>query len=250
MLKIAICDDDSSIQKKIILKVSEVVNELKEETSIDTFSSGMKLLDVFKKNKYDIVLLDINLPDIGGKELASKLRKSVDYRFSLVFISDYSVEVFNTFSLDIDSFIPKDYLDKNFKREMSRIVNQVLKEKNKKIEKIFYIKDRNGTREILVDIKSIMYAEITNKRISLHINFSEYKIINITFSKLKELLLEYGFCDIHRTCIVNPRYIAAYSNVDVKMTDGEIFPISRYKVKEVKKSIEKYIISEMDNYDE
>jgi DNA-binding NarL/FixJ family response regulator len=43
---------------------------------INITSTGKDCLDLLKKNNYDIILLDINLPDIGGEELCRIIKSS------------------------------------------------------------------------------------------------------------------------------------------------------------------------------
>lgn len=43
---------------------------------ISITSTGKDCLDILKKKNYDIILLDINLPDIGGEELCRTIRSS------------------------------------------------------------------------------------------------------------------------------------------------------------------------------
>lgn len=71
-MKVAICDDDK-IQIDII---KENVNKYGIENNIDmdiyTYVSGEQLLNY--KYIYDIVFVDIEMPDLNGLELTARLR--------------------------------------------------------------------------------------------------------------------------------------------------------------------------------
>lgn len=77
MISIAVCDDDKIFIEKTLKpllahaqKIARVVIEIK------LFTDGNRLLEEYKNSKsYDIVILDIDMPSINGKELASRLRK-------------------------------------------------------------------------------------------------------------------------------------------------------------------------------
>ncbi len=68
--KILIIDDDYEIldMLKILLEV--------EGYEVDTASNGFTGLEKLKKNRYDLVLLDLNLPDISGEQVCKAIRKN------------------------------------------------------------------------------------------------------------------------------------------------------------------------------
>ncbi len=76
MIKIAICDDDEIfISKTLKHAVSVAVKSAEITPKIRFFIDGTSLLDRFQNGEYyDIVILDIDMPKINGKELAAKLR--------------------------------------------------------------------------------------------------------------------------------------------------------------------------------
>lgn len=117
-LNIAICDDDTNdiaIMKKNILQYTiETDNNL----VVSSYFSASDLLSDYKNHLYQIVLLDIEMPDINGMELARQLR-DMDDDLLIVFTTSYpeymheSFEVqpfqfFNTdsFSLEKGGFCP------------------------------------------------------------------------------------------------------------------------------------------------
>lgn len=76
MLRVAVCDDDltyiNSVLKPLISKALRAA-ELQAETHF--FIQGNVLLNEFKNhNGYDIVILDIDIPDINGKDIAKYIR--------------------------------------------------------------------------------------------------------------------------------------------------------------------------------
>lgn len=67
------------------------------------------LLNEFKNhNGYDIVILDIDIPDINGKDIAKYIRES-NTNCCIAFLTAYFNEALNTIPYSIKAFIPKDY---------------------------------------------------------------------------------------------------------------------------------------------
>lgn len=73
-LNIAICDDDTNditIMKKNILQYTI---ETDNNIVVSSYFSASDILSDYKNHLYQIVLLDIEMPDINGMELARQLR--------------------------------------------------------------------------------------------------------------------------------------------------------------------------------
>ncbi|MBA4416915.1 MAG: DNA-binding response regulator [Syntrophus sp. (in: bacteria)] len=71
MFSVIIADDHPVVLKGI----KEIIEEHFDDATIDLSSSGYELLNKISNNDYDIVLLDISLPDINGLEVLREIRK-------------------------------------------------------------------------------------------------------------------------------------------------------------------------------
>lgn len=68
MMKILISDDDKNVRKVLM-------NELSEEGfSVDDTESGIKTMELLEKEEYDVLLLDLNMPGLGGMEVLKKIK--------------------------------------------------------------------------------------------------------------------------------------------------------------------------------
>ena len=71
MLRVIIADDHPVVLKGL----KEIIEEHFDNVTIDISSKGYELLNKINSNDYDIVLLDISLPDINGLEVLREIRK-------------------------------------------------------------------------------------------------------------------------------------------------------------------------------
>lgn len=71
MLRIIIADDHPVVLKGL----KEIIEEHFDDVTIDISSRGYELLNKINNNDYDIVLLDISLPDINGLEVLREIKK-------------------------------------------------------------------------------------------------------------------------------------------------------------------------------
>ncbi len=58
--------------------------------NVETSKTGLDAIEKAKKNKYQIALLDVVLPDIRGEKVAEKLKK-IDESTEIIFITGYSL---------------------------------------------------------------------------------------------------------------------------------------------------------------
>ena len=71
MLRVIITDDHPVVLKGL----KEIISEGLENVTVDVASKGYELLSKISDNDYDIVLLDISLPDINGLEVLKEIKK-------------------------------------------------------------------------------------------------------------------------------------------------------------------------------
>lgn len=102
--KILIVDDEIGI-----LKLLEITLRKENFTNIDTASMGKDTLQLVKTNIYDIILLDIMLPDISGFELCTEIRKHTNT--PIIFVSARSTDFDKLTGLGIGG---DDYITKPF----------------------------------------------------------------------------------------------------------------------------------------
>jgi two-component system, chemotaxis family, chemotaxis protein CheY len=120
-LKTALVVEDSAIMRGII--VSSLSN-LQEVRSVEV-ANGFEALRILPQEKFDIILTDINMPDINGLELLSFLKNHPHYRtIPVVIISTEKSETDRKRGLELGA---DDYLTKPFEQgELESIIRRIL----------------------------------------------------------------------------------------------------------------------------
>jgi DNA-binding response OmpR family regulator len=102
--RILIVDDEPEIVQLFALALED------KGFIVDTYNDPLIALSKFKTDLYDLVLLDIRLPNMDGFELYGKIR-NMDKRIKVCFISAYQVNYLALRDqypgLEIDCVIPK-----------------------------------------------------------------------------------------------------------------------------------------------
>lgn len=81
---ILICEDN-----KLALKTISVVLE-REGFKSDTAENGNEAIDLLKKNKYDLLIVDIHLPFHSGLELVKYLRTDLKRKTPVLIVTAFS----------------------------------------------------------------------------------------------------------------------------------------------------------------
>jgi two-component system cell cycle response regulator DivK len=71
MHRVAVVDDNAD--NRLIIRTI-----LEDQYEILEFSSGIEAIQGFKKNKPDVVILDISLPEMDGTEILRRIREDTD----------------------------------------------------------------------------------------------------------------------------------------------------------------------------
>ncbi len=230
MIRIAVCDDDATfISKTLKYALSVAIKSSELNPDVRFFTDGTLLLNDFQSGVYyDIVILDIDMPKINGKELASKLR-AIDMSFFLAFITSYPNEIANTIPYRINAFIPKDGDVTKYSAELTRVFTeyQRIKPERELIEV-----NKNGEMvHISLPLNSIFWFKFLDKVISMKTILGEYVLSEKTFSKIAEKYLCKGFFEAHRNILVNLKKIRSVGENAITLDDGETLPLSRRKRK-------------------
>ncbi|SHH82411.1 two component transcriptional regulator, LytTR family [Sporobacter termitidis DSM 10068] len=233
MLHIAFCDDDTRFLKYIVPKTEKIFKQLKTDVLIHSFTNGMELVEQFRKYDpyYDVIFLDIEMPVINGKDVAQQLR-ILDKKFKLAFITAYESEALNTFQYDVIGFLTKTRLDEELSQLIERI-NRAIIEDNPQFQFFKVDSDRDEVMEIKVPLDDIVYFESINRKVYLHSQRGTFTLRHYQFSEIVNHYIPLGFIDIHRTCIVNMKYIFSVDDIEIRLDDNTRLPLSRRKKQQI-----------------
>ncbi len=115
MLRIAVCDDDEIFVQNAVRFITEWSGESGVSTDVFTYCSGKKLL--FDKGvcDFDVIFLDILMPENTGLEVAKLLRKS-DCHTTIVFVTSATEFAFESYEVRTRDYILKPVTYEKLKR--------------------------------------------------------------------------------------------------------------------------------------
>ena len=124
-MKIAIVDDerDELISAETYLRQYLRENWAEDEPNIqiDTFSCAKDFLKIFKPGMYQLVVLDIRMPEINGMQTAQIIRARGDNEVNIVFLTgsdDYILNGYRVFA--VGYFMKPEVLQKKSRTRFER----------------------------------------------------------------------------------------------------------------------------------
>ena len=88
-MKTALIVDDSTVTRSLIRAAIEDIDEI----DITEAHSGFEALKILPRQSFDIILVDINMPDINGLELLNFIKTNDQYKhIPVIIISTESTE--------------------------------------------------------------------------------------------------------------------------------------------------------------
>lgn len=217
MWKIAICDDEPYVQDDIrnCLRLCA----LEREYEVDCFGNGEALLAAFENNAYDLIYLNIELPEKSGIEIAKLLRKR-QCNAAIIFLTNY------------DEYLETGYEVEAFRYRLKPI-NEELFQKDFNAWKLWYeehklhsvvITTAQGNYQVAVD--DILYLEIVHRKV--HITTKNTTYITLESMHYWEQLLT-GFTSPYNKILVNKKHVKFFDDTKVIVTGEYQLPVSRRK---------------------
>lgn len=124
MAKSLMIVDDSATMRKIIMRTVRISGFNFKRT--EEAGNGVEALEKLNAGPVDIMLVDINMPEMDGAELVKKVREiPACKRTKIVMVStESSQEIIERVVADgADGFITKPFTPEKFRKELSPFVN-------------------------------------------------------------------------------------------------------------------------------
>lgn len=103
MSKILIVEDEPALAGGLEANMEHSGYEIK------CVSSGIEAIKIIKQQKIDLVLLDINLPDINGFEVCQKIKSQSNIPILFITARDLEVDEIRGFAVGADDYIKKPF---------------------------------------------------------------------------------------------------------------------------------------------
>ena len=227
---IGICDDGINICSAIENMILLYAKDRKIRVKTDVWFTGEGLCDYLKQGgSIDILFLDIELLEMSGIEVANFIREQLENRkMQIIYISaksSYAPKLFKTQPLD---FLVKPITQMEINYDLD-LAMKLCDQGNEKFE------FQCGKEYFCIPYNDIIYFSSEGKKIRI----MAFKIERVFYGKLKDIIatLPEDFIIIHKSYVINKRYVFCYTYEWIELVNNIKLPISKAQRKQVRERI-------------
>lgn len=232
---IMVCDDDRMLRGILQGKIENMCGERGIPCRVRGCDSGEDMLKLPEADTQteaepgqerlpDILFLDIQMPGRNGMEIAAELRRR-QKDMILIFVTALSEYVYDAFDVGAFHYLVKPFTDAKLSQVFEKAVEEYEKQsrpgtvqgEGRCPPKMLLI--RQGAVSFAVPVDSIIYAEVFNRKITLHTLDGDKEY----YGKLTELSEQVGegFYRTHRAYLVNLAYVEKYDATTIWLEQGK-----------------------------
>lgn len=231
MLKIAICDDNEDDVVAVKKTLENILAEAGICAQIMECRNGILFLQELRQQKYDLILLDIQMPQISGFAAAEKIYEATGGD-NLIFVSNEEDMVFESLRFRPFRFVRK----RRLQEEMAEAIKSWLQQNGGKECLQFKV----NTNVISISLSEILYMEVKSHHLYIHTLKEESKVRG-SLSEFAYLVEQGRFLRPHYSYLCNLQYVYDVKRDRIVMSNGESIRISRGKFEECKNQYLRYI---------
>ena len=231
MRNIAIVEGDDKEAGLLEEQLRRYEKETGAEYRVVRFSDAIAFLTGYSAD-YDIVFMDIEMPDLDGMTAAKKLRE-VDPEVILVFVTNmaqYAVEGYEVSAMD---FMVKPVRYDNLKLKLERAEKKL----EGKGEDRFLVRGKNGP--VVICVPDIRYVEVTDHMLTFYTNEGAIKVTG-SLKEIEKRLEGRDFSRANSCYLVNLKYVTGASDGMVTV-GGDRLSISRARRKSFMSDLADYL---------
>lgn len=227
-MKIYLCDDEDKILEDLKQKVYEII----PDSIIDTYNSGRDLIKALENEVCDILLLDIDMPEITGMDVARWLSNS-SKRPLLIFVTSHDELVYESFQYHPFGFVRKGFLELEIKKILEDCTKAIESDKR-------YFNFRSEGKDFRLLLSDIRYFEAEGNYLKLHTKGEEYRFRS-TVTAIENSFSNQGFIRIHKGFLVNQSAVKMISSDETQLLDGDVLPMGKTYAEDARKSFMRYM---------
>lgn len=217
MYRFAICDDNPADADYVASLVEGWNKGAGHLLELEKFPSAEAFLFAYEEDgSFDVLFLDIEMGDMSGVELAKKLRR-MGAGLQIVFVTGYMEYIAEGYDVEALHYLIKPVTGEKLEAVLNRAVERL---RNREHALLLALPEGR----IRVSLHEIRYLEVLKNYVTIHAD-GDYSVKR-TLNELEKELDE-SFYRIHRSYIVNLRFVRKITRAEVELKDGTVLPLSR-----------------------
>lgn len=234
-MRAVVIEDELNVREGFIKLMNTFCPEIKTVGVASTVEEGIKLIS---KTEFEILFLDINLPDGSGFDLLYRLPNR---NFNVIFITAYDQYAIDAFKISAVDYLLKPISPDLLKKAISKIESHVdqetkldvlgskLSKKFDQEEKVI-LKDAESMQ--IVVISDIIFCQAEGSYTTFYLTNERTIVTSLNLKEYERILVPYGFIRNHHSFLINLQQVQSIQRSDggtIVMMDGKKLPLSTRK---------------------
>jgi two-component system LytT family response regulator len=209
----------------------------------DSASDAIEAQEYLSKDGYDVLLLDISMPELSGLELLDRLQKYKRPLPSVVLVTAYAQHALAAFEKHAVDYVLKPFSSERVNQALDFALRRSASERAARlIELIPHLKTltqqssskiaiKSNGRIVFIDPYDLFAVQAEGNYVLLQQEAGSY-LLRESISTVAEKLKPYGFVRIHRSVLVNSAFVqeirpCATGEYELRVKGGKEYTVTR-----------------------
>ncbi|HRF39269.1 MAG TPA: LytTR family DNA-binding domain-containing protein [Saprospiraceae bacterium] len=211
--------DDEPIALAIIERYARNVPDLQ---LVATFTDAAAAAEFLRNNTVDLLLSDINMPDVSGLQF---VRYLPDERPMVIFVTAYKEHAHEGFDLNVIDYLVKPVSPERFNTAIQKAAGLLELRRKAEAAEASALPDEfffvfSEYQQVKITISDLLYVEAMGDYVKLFLSTQPKPVLTLERMKiLADRLQQHGFRRIHRSYLVNMKKVAALQKARLRVAD-------------------------------
>jgi two-component system LytT family response regulator len=252
-MRVLIVDDEPLAQTALC----KILSERRDVDSFECADDTVEALEKIERNPYDVVLLDINMPELSGIELLDQLKQRGQAAPAIVFVTAHDEHAVTAFEKRAADYVLKPFSSERIGEALNVAFRKGADERASRLmqalQQLQALPERKATRIaikakgriLFIDPGDIVAVEAEGNYVVLQRESGSY-LLRESISAMAEKLRPYGFIRIHRSVLVNGAFVEEIQpwvtgEYGLRIKGGKQYTVTRTYKKNLKSLAEFWI---------
>lgn len=217
MYKCVIVDDEEPAR----LLLNDYCDKIEDLEVVGLYKSPLKCMSLLEKGEVDILLLDINMPDISGIDFLRTLIKQPKVILTTAY-REYAVE---GFELEVADYLVKPIEFHRFLKAINKVRQSLTKPEmgNDTLQELTgSIQLKSNKKIYKIDLSDILHIQSNGEYVTYHTRSNGKLMVYGTMKSVEENLPQSHFYRIHRSYLVNRLAIKFVEGNQIVLDDTKL----------------------------
>jgi two-component system, LytTR family, response regulator len=212
-MRVLIVDDEPLARNAL----QGVLRARKDVESVDSAVDAFEALNLLQQRPYDVVLLDIHMPELSGIDLIDRLNKRRQSVPSIIFVTAHNQHAVAAFEKHAVDYVLKPFSDERINNALDTAVHrsqseraarfmELLPQLESLVKKSSRIAIKTRKSILFIDPADVAVVEAQGNYVLLQRLSGSY-LLRESITGIAQKLEPYGFIRIHRSVLVNSSFV-------------------------------------------